>query len=700
MVDNTIALQVKPAEITDLSTSLLRSYQIKNAEQQNQIGGITLEAARAKQGALSDYAMRAKANDPQAYQALAGQPDLQAQVFTNMSSERENRVRMIADAAKAVYPLQGKPEFKEAWAREVDSLYKNGAISEPMHRQWRDNPSELALNQALAMGAGLDTYLKTEGQKTAAKMADAVTAALGGRPAGAEGAPAGAPGQPAAAGGPRVDAYQANLIGGESRGRNVANASGPGGTPTSSAFGVVQFLKGTWDDLIKANPDLGYTAADRFVPEKQIEMEKRFRRKNAETLAAADIAPTDRNLYMAHFLGADGAKKFLMGMAENPNRPAIELVDGDAAAANRSVFYSPGGQPKTARQVYENQTHKFGDGMTGIQSIQPQRAGMPAQATINDRIAAAAPVLVSAAMQPGMAEETRKTFMELAKVGFQHSQPTSDERDWQSYARAEIDAGREPLNRLEWKKAQQKPTVTIDQKSESALEAKRGEGLGSRLNKIAEQGQDARQQLALVGRLGNLLETSGTGSKQAFTNWVRGTLGPDIAKTLGPNAGDIEAANALINYLLPRMRVAGTGTTSDRDLAAFQAALPSLLSDENGKRLVTQTLGGIYKMQADAAEIAERWQVGEYGPAEAVKKLRELGDPFESFRAHQEKARGRAGAPAPQMPSFATKADVQEAIRQGKLGPGDQFLIGSGPEAGKVGTVPGTKPAPAPLLEQ
>jgi hypothetical protein len=50
--------------------------------------------------------------------------------------------------------------------------------------------------------------------------------------------------------------------------------------------------------------------------------------------------PDNAELYLAHFLGADGATRFLTGLGVNPDASAAALLP-KAAAANRPIFYDP-----------------------------------------------------------------------------------------------------------------------------------------------------------------------------------------------------------------------------------------------------------------------------------------------------------------------------------------------------------------------
>ncbi|HEU4659562.1 MAG TPA: transglycosylase SLT domain-containing protein [Pseudolabrys sp.] len=155
---------------------------------------------------------------------------------------------------------------------------------------------------------------------------------------------------------------------------------------SSSAQGLYQFVDQTWLATMKqAGPSLGfgrYAAAivqgpdGRYdVPDPDMRtaiMELRanpsasaimagaFARSNAAQLQTAlGRPPTEAELYIAHFLGSDGAQK-LIGMAsKNPQAIAADIFPA-AAAANRSVFFNGFGRARSVAEVYSELTSRFG----------------------------------------------------------------------------------------------------------------------------------------------------------------------------------------------------------------------------------------------------------------------------------------------------------------------------------------------------
>jgi Transglycosylase SLT domain len=137
------------------------------------------------------------------------------------------------------------------------------------------------------------------------------------------------------------------------------------GAPTSSARGLFQFVEQTWLGTIKqSGAALGYgryadaitrTASGHYQvddpimrseilklrndPTANAVMAGAFTRANAAILTnRLGRAPTEGELYMAHFLGAGGAARLITLAGSSPSASAADFF-GHAARANASIFY-------------------------------------------------------------------------------------------------------------------------------------------------------------------------------------------------------------------------------------------------------------------------------------------------------------------------------------------------------------------------
>lgn len=131
--------------------------------------------------------------------------------------------------------------------------------------------------------------------------------------------------------------YMEKMIAAESGGRNIGATGG-----RSSAYGVGQMLKGTFEDLAKSagkgNPLQGKTFED-YKKDVGLQMEalQQLTSNNSQRLRDANLKVTDASLYMAHFLGPDGAIRVL----QSPDNTEIsKVVSSDAMMSNPEVFSS------------------------------------------------------------------------------------------------------------------------------------------------------------------------------------------------------------------------------------------------------------------------------------------------------------------------------------------------------------------------
>jgi hypothetical protein len=150
---------------------------------------------------------------------------------------------------------------------------------------------------------------------------------------------------------------------------------------TSSAAGLYQFTESTWLRMIRehggkhgvgelaraGSPDMATRTrilALRDDPKLSAAMAAEYARGNHAHLAQAlgrEIGATD--LYLAHFLGAGGATRFLSALRAEPGRAAAELLP-EAAAANRAVFFAADGRARSVDEIYDRFAAKFDPGRT------------------------------------------------------------------------------------------------------------------------------------------------------------------------------------------------------------------------------------------------------------------------------------------------------------------------------------------------
>jgi hypothetical protein len=147
---------------------------------------------------------------------------------------------------------------------------------------------------------------------------------------------------------------------------------------TSSAAGLFQFTRGTWLEVVKAHGadhGAGWAAGAishgrsglsvdapemrtaiynlRYDPEFASAMAAEFAADNRGRLEAGLGRPAEPvDLYLAHFLGSAGAQDFLSAHTADPQAAAAALFPA-AAAANRTIFYTANGAPRSLDDIRE-----------------------------------------------------------------------------------------------------------------------------------------------------------------------------------------------------------------------------------------------------------------------------------------------------------------------------------------------------------
>ena len=173
---------------------------------------------------------------------------------------------------------------------------------------------------------------------------------------------------------------------------------------------------------------------------------------------------------------------------------------------------------------------------------------------------------------------------------------------------------------------------------ETEFAKKAGAEAATQFSTVANQGTAASRALVELENLEANLSGVDTGGGAAF----KAFLGGYGIATEG--LGEIQAAQAAINRLVPQQHPPGSGTMSDADLALFKASLPALINQPGGNQIIIETIRAINEYDVAASIIAGQALDGEITQAEARKRLRELPNPLADFKAPKAAAKP---APAP-----------------------------------------------------
>lgn len=176
----------------------------------------------------------------------------------------------------------------------------------------------------------------------------------------------------------------------------------------------------------------------------------------------------------------------------------------------------------------------------------------------------------------------------------------------------------------DWQLAQKRAgasQVNIDQKVEGAFDKKLAEGQAESLNVMATDGMNARADLGVITELETLLGQNG-GTTSGIAGWLaqRGIGGEGMS--------DLQAAQALINRLVPTQRQPGSGSMSDRDVELFTRSLPSLWNTPGGNQRILGVMRGLAQYKQAQGDIAARVLSGEMNRQQATAALRALPNPL------------------------------------------------------------------------
>lgn len=176
-----------------------------------------------------------------------------------------------------------------------------------------------------------------------------------------------------------VNSYMERVVGAESDGRTDAK------NPLSTATGLGQFIERTWLGLFKerfperaAGMSRDEILARRTDRGDSVELIRVLTEQNSRALEKAGLATTDRNLYLAHFAGAQGAVDLLRA---DRGASAASILGADAARANPTIV----GGGRTAGSVIDWADRTINRGAPAIRASEREVAVLRTQTTLTDQ---------------------------------------------------------------------------------------------------------------------------------------------------------------------------------------------------------------------------------------------------------------------------------------------------------------------------
>lgn len=212
---------------------------------------------------------------------------------------------------------------------------------------------------------------------------------------------------------------------------------------------------------------------------------------------------------------------------------------------------------------------------------------------------------------------------------------------------------------MDYMKEKKAPLVTIDQKTETEFQK---EATKSAFRTLEKAQENVNQFVDIEGRLGILQKQLEGGEletgifeelKIPFQRLAAGLniLPPDELKKLGSK----ELFQRTVNYIVPRMRVAGSGSTSDTEVQLFRESAPSLQLEEGGNLLIVGGMSAVAKHNRERLKLMEKYIADEnLGAGNLI-----------GFGEYADKKLG------PVFKQYDSDESFDRQVREGKLKAGD-----------------------------
>jgi hypothetical protein len=233
---------------------------------------------------------------------------------------------------------------------------------------------------------------------------------------------------------------------------------------------------------------------------------------------------------------------------------------------------------------------------------------------IDPRLAGIAPVVTARAQQMFAKPESA----------------TSDQRELAQANRERQEAGLPTLRMDEYKTQKARAgassvNVSTGSKADEKFSEAFATGDSKALGEIATAGMAARRNVSRIDRLEALINENPTGGLAALQQRA-GEFGINTKGLSG-----IQAAQALINSLVPEQRQPGSGPMSDADLALFKESLPRIINQPDGNRRIINTMRGIANYDAEGAAIVQQLRERKINRAQAFEMLQNRANPLAEF---------------------------------------------------------------------
>ena len=164
--------------------------------------------------------------------------------------------------------------------------------------------------------------------------------------------------------------------------------------------------------------------------------------------------------------------------------------------------------------------------------------------------------------------------------------------------------------------------------------------LGEQTAALIDAGRNAASNNMRLGKLEELLSTAPQGAAGTFVQ-MAGQFGIPME-----GLSEVQAAQAIINQMVPGQRPPGSGTMSDADLALFKQSLPAIANQPGGNQLILQTARAVNEYTIAQAEIAQKVANRDLTPAEGAALQAQIPNPLAEFSGAAAQQQAVPEAPA------------------------------------------------------
>lgn len=240
------------------------------------------------------------------------------------------------------------------------------------------------------------------------------------------------------------------------------------------------------------------------------------------------------------------------------------------------------------------------------------------------------------------------------------SNPTEDMRNYERYAVQEREAGRAPVPFFDYQTKLRQATVATTEGQEAKG---KGDFFVKEMGENYKSALAAQNHMATLDNIDELLKGVDPGKMTQAMEVIRQTTG----LALDSNTDRVQAANAAINAMVPQMRPAGSGSTSNYEEKLYASALMSLGNTPGGNALIMQSLRNAQQLSLMRGQVSQDYFSGKISGPEALQRMAEVQQGWINERrrvgvndaAVQQGTAPAAAAPAPgAAPASAAPARV------------------------------------------